>query len=219
MNKTISAELLVLDHHGWAQSVISCEREARAPKRRGRQIPPADLDWEILLFRAGRGYGKTKAVTEWLWWEMWRQPNLVDHIVALTISDVIGTSFEGPGGLLATVPPECLRGGSQDRTYVAHKRQLRLANGSLVRGFGAQEEGGRLRGPRCHCLGGDELREWDRPIGNLEQALNNALFGLRLPLPDGTPARAVLGASPKVPQAVREAARRPRRHWHQTPTH
>jgi predicted phage terminase large subunit-like protein len=84
-----------------------------------------------------------------------------------------------------------------EKAYNKSTHELRLANGSLIRGFGAVEEAARLRGPQCHALVGDELREWDRPAGNLETAMSNALFGLRLPYPDGTPARAVFGTTPK----------------------
>lgn len=172
-------------------------RSARTPRRKGKQIPPVDDDWQILLFLAGRGFGKTQAQVQWAWWECWRQPNLICHAVAPTLSDVRGTTFEGPAGFNATIPAECLLHGTLEKAYNKTTHELRLSNGSLVRGFGAVEEAGRLRGPQCAILVGDELREWDRPAGNLEQALNNALFGLRLPYPDGTPARAVLGTTPK----------------------
>jgi predicted phage terminase large subunit-like protein len=171
--------------------------QARTPDRKGKQIPPDDPDWLILMFLCGRGFGKTVAETQWLWWEMWRFPNLVGHIVAPTLSDVRGTSFEGPAGLCQIIPTDCLFKGTLDKAYNRSTHELRLANGSLIRGFGAVEEASRLRGPQCHALVGDELREWDRPAGNLETAMSNALFGLRLPYPDGTLARAVFGTTPK----------------------
>lgn len=171
--------------------------EARSPKRKGKQLPPIDLDWEILLFIAGRGFGKTASQVQWAWWEAWRVPNIVIHAVAPTLSDVRGTLFEGPAGFNKTIPPECLLGGSIDKAYNKTLHELRLSNGSLIRGFGAVEEAGRLRGPQCHAMICDELREWDRPAGNLETAMDNALFGLRLVYPDGTPSRAVMGTTPK----------------------
>lgn len=170
---------------------------ARHPDRGGKQLPPDGEDWQILLLRAGRGFGKSAALYEFGWWECWRQPNIIGHVVAPTLSDVRGTSFEGPVGLCSVVPKECLLGGTVEKAYNKSTHELRFANGSLIRGFGAQEEAGRLRGPQCHWLVGDELREWDKPAGNLETALNNALFGLRLIYPDGTPSRALLGTTPK----------------------
>jgi predicted phage terminase large subunit-like protein len=154
-------------------------------------------DWLIYLMRCGRGFGKSRSMYEWAWWEAWRVPNLIVHAVAPTLSDVSGTTFEGPAGFCSLIPVECLYGGTLERAYNKTKHQIRLSNGSLIRGFGAVEEAGRLRGPQCHALVGDELREWDRPAGNLETAFNNAMYGLRLPYPDGTPSRAVLGTTPK----------------------
>ena len=172
-------------------------RQARSAQRKGKQIPPDDLRWEILLWRAGRGFGKTKALTEFGWWESWRVPNLICHVVAPTQADVRGTSFEGPAGFNAVVPAECLVHGTLEKAYNKSTHELRLNNGSLIRGFAATENGSRLRGPQCNVLLGDEVAAWDVPAGNLEQSLNNALFGLRLPYPDGTPARAVLGTTPR----------------------
>lgn len=181
---------------------------ARTPKRKGKQIPSPALDWSIYLFLAGRGFGKTEGMSQWLWWELWQRPGTIGHILAPTIADVRGTNFQGPAGLQAIVPPECLKGGSWETAYLKQDRELRFANGSLIRGFGAVEEAGRLRGPQCHRMICDELREFDRPGGNLEAALNNALFGLRLQHNDGIPARAVMGTTPKPIPFLKRFAKR-----------
>jgi predicted phage terminase large subunit-like protein len=172
--------------------------QARSKERGGKQLPPDDVAWTILLFRAGRGFGKTATLNEWLWWECWRVPGIIGHAVGPTKSDVKGTTFEGPVGLCNIVPRACLKGGSIETAYNSTFHTLRFSNGSYIRGFSATEDGGRLRGPQCQILVCDELREWDKPPGALEQALNNALFGLRLPYPDGTPARALMATTSKT---------------------
>ena len=152
------------------------------------------------MYLAGRAMiptHNTISQVQWAWWEDWRVPGIITHAIAPTLSDVRGTLFEGPAGFLATIPPECLLDQSVDKAYNKSLHELRLSNGSLIRGFGAQEEAGRLRGPQCHNLIADELREWEKPAGNLELAMTNALFGLRLAYPDGTPSRAVMGTTPK----------------------
>lgn len=184
-------------------------RQARHPTRGGKQLPPLDLDWEILLFLCGRGFGKTAAQVQWAWWEAWRVPNLIVHAIAPTLSDVRGTTFEGPAGFLAAIPNECLLEGTREKAYNKSTHELRLSNGSLIRGFGAVEEGGRLRGVQCGAMVCDELREWDKPSGNLEISLNNALFGLRLPYPDGTPSRAVMGTTRKAIAFLKRFEKRP----------
>ena len=182
---------------------------ATDPDRKGKQLPPLDDDWEILLFMAGRGFGKTVAQVQWMWWECWQYPGLIGHAIAPTLSDVQGTIFEGPAGFLSIIPEECLFMGSVGKAYNKNRHELRLSNGSLIRGFGAVDEGSRLRGPQCHCLIGDELREWDKPAGNLRQTMNNALFGLRLRYPDGKPSRAVMGTTPKPIPFLKQFEKRP----------
>lgn len=185
-------------------------RRARTrPISRGKQIPPDAGDWEILLFRAGRGFGKTISEVEWEWWELWSYPNLIGHAVAPTHSDLRTVLFEGPAGFCSTIPKECLRGASIERAYNKGTHELFLANGSKILGFSATENAERLRGPQCHLMIGDEIAGWDKPKGNLEAALNVALLGLRLPHPAGKPARAVLGTTPKPIPFLKRLERRP----------
>jgi phage terminase large subunit-like protein len=95
------------------------------------------------------------------------------------------------------IPPECLKGASWEQAYNKSDHEVKFGNGSLIRGFGATDGGSKLRGPQCHAAAGDELREWDKPPGMLQEAHTNMMFGVRLPYPDGTPARAVFGTTPK----------------------
>lgn len=106
--------------------------------------------------------------------------------------------MKGVSGFQASIPAECLYRGSWEHAYVETPQPtLRLSNGTIIRGFGAQEQGGRLRGPQCAFAIGDEIREWDRPAGNLEFVHTNMMFGVRLPYPDGSPSRAVFATTPK----------------------
>lgn len=152
----------------------------------------------------------TLTLAQWQWWECWRVPNIIGHWVAPTTGDAVGTGFEGHSGFRSIIPAECLWGGSWDKAFRASNPiLLRLANGSVIRGFGAVKGGGRLRGPQCHNMCGDELREWDSPAGNLQRTLDNALFGLRLPYPDGTPARGMLATTPKPIPYMKQLEKRP----------
>ena len=176
--------------------------EARHPDRKGKQLPPQDNEWIILIFRAGRGFGKTISMTNWGFWESWRLPgfkDMIGHAIAPTQADVRGTLFEGPTGFRATIPAECLKDESWDKAFAkGPPTSLTLKNGAIIKGFAATEEGDRLRGPQCHWMICDEIGAWDKPAGNLESAINNALMGLRLVYPDGTPARAVMGTTPPI---------------------
>ena len=158
------------------------------------------VDSPSRMYLIGRGMIPThnsRALSEAAWWEAWRAPGIIVHYLAPTGGDVRGTAFEGPSGLLSVIPQECLYGGATEYAYNRTTREVRLAQGSLIKGFATTEEGERLRGPQCHFLVGDELAAWDRPAGNLESAFNNAMLGCRLPYPDRTPARAMFGTTPR----------------------
>lgn len=171
-------------------------RKAWLDRARPEQIPPPG-EWNVLIWRCGRGFGKTVSLVQAGWWEAWRVPGLIVHWVAPTLSDLRKVAFEGPVGFCNIIPRECLKGGSLDVAYNKTHHTLELSNGSIICGFSATEQGGRLRGPQCHLLLCDELREWDRPKGNLEEAFNNAEFGCRLVYPDGTPTRVIGGTTPR----------------------
>lgn len=115
----------------------------------------------------------------------------------------------GPAGFRSCVPAECLAGESWEQAYDASYHELTFKNGSVIRGFGAADQGARLRGPQAHNCIADELREWDRPKGNLEFVHSNMMLGCRLPYPDGTPARAVMATTPKAIPYLRNLYRRP----------
>ena len=173
--------------------IVSCELITPAPMR------CISVDSPNAMYLAGDGMiptHNTRALTEWLFWEMWRCPDLIGHAISPTLSDIRGTLFEGNAGFCSIIPAECLKGGSLEKAYNKSTHELRLVNGSLIRGFSATDDGSRLRGPQAMALIGDEIAQWDKPAGNLEQVMSNALFGLRLKYPDGTPSRAMFGTTP-----------------------
>lgn len=182
-----------MSHLDTAQLAAIKVRGRWLDEARPKQLPPKD-GWDILIWRSGRGFGKTKSLTQFAWWEAWRAPGITVHYVAPTLSDVKKVTFEGPVGLCNTIPTECLLGETLERAYNKTDHSIELKNGSKFAGFSATEQAGRLRGPQCHLLVCDELREWDKPAGNLEQSFTTALLGCRQVYPDGTPSR-VIGAT------------------------
>lgn len=170
--------------------------QANDDYRRGKQLLPGG-DWDILMWRSGRGFGKSLAIHQAAWWEAYENPGIIVHALHATKDDLTTVTFEGPVGFCALIPPELLYGGSLDKAYSRGSHRLHFANGSVIIGFSTREEGKKLRGPQCHFLCGDELAVWDQPKGNLEEAFNNAMFGVRLPYPNGKKARAVLATTPR----------------------
>lgn len=191
----------------WLQSAWNPANRP-GPGAVGKQIPPSAINWEVLIWRCGRNFGKTRAESEWLWWEMWQFPRLLGHYLAATLGDVRGTIFEGPSGLRAVIPAECLEGRSWDQACNINDKTVMLANGSVIKGFATTQEARRLRGPACHALAGDELAWWDQPAGNLQDALDVAMLGVRMPWPDKRPARAVFGTTPRTIPFLKNFERR-----------
>jgi len=104
------------------------------------QLAPAG-DWSKWLILAGRGYGKTKILSEWV-------RELVDNktasriaLVAPTAADVRDVLVEGPSGILACCPDW------NKPLYEPSKRRVTFANGAVAITYSADEPD-RLRGPQ-----------------------------------------------------------------------
>jgi predicted phage terminase large subunit-like protein len=207
----MNAPNIQFDHLSHSDIAAATAHEAwlvQAYGRGGKQIPPEGYLWNQTIFRSGRGFGKTRALVEWQWWECWRAPGIIGHAVAPTKDDIRKVLMLGPAGFRACIPAECLAGESWDQAYDASHNEVLFKNGSIIRSFSAADQGARLRGPACSCAVGDELRQWDKPVGNLEFVHSNLMLGVRERYPDGTPARAVFATTPKAIPYLRNLYRR-----------
>lgn len=133
------------------------------------QVPPSGDWWSVWLLLAGRGAGKTRCAAEWTWWEAWSHHGTRWLVSAPTSGDVRDVCFEGDSGLLNVIPTELVE------TYTKSLHELRLINGSLIKGIPASEPE-RFRGPQFHGGWLDELAAWEY----LDDAWNMLQFGLRL---------------------------------------
>jgi phage terminase large subunit-like protein len=141
---------------------------------------------------AGRGWGKTRAGTEWVRAQIESGRTSRAIIVAATASDLRDTLVEGPSGLLTVCPP-------WDRPlYEPSKRRLTWKNGATV-GLYSSEEPDRLRGVNADLLLADELAAWKYP-----SAWDMALFALRL----GNNPRAMVTTTPRPTKIIRELLNR-----------
>jgi predicted phage terminase large subunit-like protein len=137
------------------------------------QILPHGDWWSIWLMLAGRGAGKTRTAAEQIGW--WAQSYKATRwlVAAPTSSDVRGTCFEGDSGLLSVIPAVLIA----DYNKALH--ELRLTNGSLIKGIPASEPE-RFRGPQFHGGWLDELAAWEY----IQEAWDQIQFGMRLKLHD-----------------------------------
>ncbi len=97
-------------------------------------------------------------------------PGIVCHVIAPTYADLRGVIFEGPSGLVASIPVACVK----SMTYTPYP-EMELWNGSTIRGF-SSESPNRLRGPQSSLVWGDELAAWE----HAEDCLSNIDFSTRI---------------------------------------
>src|SRR6201984_606838 len=134
---------------------------------RPNQLPPPG-DWQVWLLLAGRGFGKTRTLAEWVCQQAASGQASRIALVAATAADARDVLVEGQSGILAGWPP-CFRA-----VYEASKRRLTWPNGAIATTFSA-EEPERLRGPLHDAAVCDELGSWSRP-----ETWDMLQFGLRL---------------------------------------
>lgn len=138
---------------------------------RDKQRPPPDpwSEWGLL---AGRGFGKTMTGAQWLAQEAYFDPDAhPSAVIAPTLNDVRHTCFEGPAGLLNTLPLEIVEDYNKTNLIVT----IRTLGGkkSIIRGF-SSEEPERLRGPQfarmwCFVAGTQVLTpSGEKPIEKLK---------------------------------------------------
>ena len=162
----LDPDLLLWDWHSWARP------EQQSPEG----------DWNIWIYLAGRGAGKTRAAAEWVREEA-KYTNTGQRrfaLVARTAADVRDVIVEGESGIMNVTPP------SERPLYEPSKRRLTWPNGNTATCFTADEPDS-LRGPQFSHAWGDEVAAWRQtPDAAGMTAFDNLRVGTRL------------GANPKI---------------------
>ena len=153
------------------------------------QLEPAGDWWNIWLLLAGRGAGKTRAAAETLGGWAWEQPGTRWLVSAPTSGDLRGTCFEGDSGLIEVIPKQLIV------DYNKSLHELRLANGSFIKGISASEPD-RFRGGQWHGAWLDELAAWDY----LQEAWDMIMFAVRL----GSHTKIIASTTPKPKDVILE---------------
>ena len=151
------------------------------------QVAP-NWSWRYWLMLAGRGWGKTKTLCEWVRTkaEAGVGPGL---LAGRTASDVRDILIEGPAGILAISPPWFLP------EYEPSKRTLTWPNG-VVANLRSADEPDSFRGIQGQWAALDELAAWRYA----EDAWSNIEFGLRL----GDNPQIAIATTPRPIKIVRE---------------
>lgn len=130
---------------------------------------PDDSDWRIWMIMAGRGFGKTRAGSEWVSELARCDGSLRFALVGATIDDVRNVMIEGESGLLAVARRDEKIG------FHAGKGEVTFASGAVAHIYSAESRE-KLRGPEHHHAWCDELAKWN----HADSVWDNMMLGLRL---------------------------------------
>ncbi|HYE29012.1 MAG TPA: terminase family protein [Allosphingosinicella sp.] len=162
-----------------------------AGEARPGQLAP-DGDWRIWMIMAGRGFGKTRAGSEWVL-GLARAPGLRIELVGPNEDEARAVMVEGPAGILA-----CAR--EVRPKWEPSNLRLIWPNGTMAFVHsGANPEG--LRGPECDYAWCDEAAKWPRG----QATWNNLMFVLR----SGRLPRVLVTTTPRPTPLIRRLAARP----------
>ena len=159
-------------------------------RARPSQLPPPG-EWSIWLLLAGRGFGKTRVLSEWVLEQVQSGSRRI-ALIAATAGDARDVLVEGESGIMACAPrwnrPE----------FEPSKRRLTWPNGALATMYSADEPE-RLRGPQHDAAVCDELGAW-----RYVEAWDMLMLGLRL----GKNPRCLVATTPKPTKLIRDLVSR-----------
>lgn len=153
----------------------------------GQVAPPGD--WRVWLLMAGRGFGKTRAGSEWLWAQVRACPGAQVALVGSSLEEVAQVMIDGPSGM------RTLARTDEQVAWAPTHRRLDFSNGAVGFAYSAHAAE-TLRGPEHHFAWADELGKWPAAGG---AAWDNLMMGLRL----GAAPRAVVTTTPRAVALVR----------------
>jgi predicted phage terminase large subunit-like protein len=161
---------------------------------RPEQLPPSGDDWSIWLLLSGRGFGKTRAGSEWVKSLIVSGRARRVALVGATASDIRDIAIEGESGLLSVC-------SDWDRpNYEPSKRRVTFKNGAICTAYSA-EECDRLRGPQHDYAWVDELASF----ANAQAVWDQLMFGLRL----GKRPQVCVTTTPRPIRLLKELIARP----------
>lgn len=131
-----------------------------------------DLTARVVFVETGRGFGKTRSLSEWIH-ERVDRGSRFGGLVGRTAGDLRDVLIEGKSGILATAKP------GKMPNYEPSKRRVTFHTGAIYTTF-SSEEPDQLRGPELDTVGCDEFSTW-RHLAGIDglTAFDNAMFCLR----------------------------------------
>jgi len=161
-------------------------------KARNNQIVVDEDDYNIQLFLAGRGWGKTKCGAMDIIQYCLVNPNVICGVIAPTHGDLRKICFQGESGILSVLDKDILA----ESGYNKSESEITFYNGSKIIGFPAIEPD-RLRGVQFHRVWCDELASW-----RYRETFDNLMMALRL----GESPKCIITTTPRPTELVKELA-------------
>ncbi len=161
-------------------------------KARKNQIVVDENEYNIQLFLAGRGWGKTLTGAYDIVQYCLVNPNSICGVVAPTYGDLKRVCFAGESGLLGILD----KGLLNDSGYNKSANEITFYNGSKIVGFPAIEPD-RLRGVQFHRIWCDELASW-----RYRETFDNLMMALRL----GSNPKCIITTTPRPTELIKELA-------------
>ena len=151
-------------------------------------------DYNIHLFLAGRGWGKTLTGAYDLVQYCLSNDDVICGVVAPTYSDLKRVCFGGESGLVSIIPPELLG----ESGYNKSELEIQFYNGSKIIGIPA-ESYDRLRGVQFHRVWCDELCSY-----RYSEAFDNLMMALRL----GKEPKCIITTTPRPTKLLKGLVKR-----------
>lgn len=158
---------------------------------RDKQLIKDEDDYNIQLFLAGRGFGKTLTLSYDATIYCLLNPNSIVGVVAPTYSDLKKIIFQGESGFLNIIDRELLSNSGYNKT----DNQIEFTNGSKIIGYPAIEPD-RLRGNNFHRAYCDELASWRYA----QETFDNLMMALRL----GESPKCIITTTPRPIELIKK---------------
>lgn len=155
---------------------------------RGNQLPPPG-SWHTWVILAGRGFGKTRCLVEWVCERVRTGKAKRIGIAGATAGDVREILVEGESGFLNAFNP-ALR-----PKYIPGKARLEWPEFGARAVLLSADAPNRFRGPQYDTFAADELAAWRYP-----GSWHNAMLGLRL----GDSPKAVVATTPRPTPLIKQ---------------
>ena len=164
---------------------------------RPSQLDAMNSTTPFIAMLAGRGYGKTRSLAQWVHKKAMEMPGSRGLLVGRVTSDVRDVIIMGESGILNVTPPsECPR-------YVATMRRIVWPNGSEAMTFSADLPD-QLRGPQGHWAACDELGSWRQRPSASSMGIANAWDQVKIATRLGANPQIFVATTPRRVPTIRD---------------